>query len=189
MKNEEHESKSIFDGRTTTPSQEDEDSGKAHPFPWKAAVVIGLIILVGLVFALKRGGDSTGPGTASRSGNASTGAVSGDLPRLIEIGSVTCVPCKMMKPILDQLRQEYAGRLQVDFIDVKVNREAAAKFKIRVIPTQVFLSADGKELFRHEGFFPKEEILAKWKEVGIDLNSPTQEQAPEPPQTESKGNT
>ena len=190
VKNEEHGSKSIFDGRTAAPSQDDEDSGKAHPFPWKAAVVIGLIVLVGLVFALKRRGDLPGPGTtASHSGDASTGAVSGDLPRLIEIGSVTCIPCKMMKPILDELRQEYAGRLQVDFIDVQVDRKAIMKYGIRMIPTQVFLSAEGKELFRHEGFFPKEEILSKWKEVGIDLDSLRQEEPPEPPQTESKGNT
>ena len=189
VKNEEHESKSIFDGRTAAPSQEDKDSGKAPLFPWKAAVVIGLIVLVGLVFALKRGGDSTGPGTASHSGDTSTGAVSGELPRLIEIGSVTCIPCKMMKPILDELRQEYAGRLQVDFIDSQIDREAAMEYRIRVIPTQVFLSAEGNELFRHEGFFPKEEILAKWRELGVDLNSPIEEEAPEPPQTESKGNT
>jgi len=167
VKNEEHESKTIFDRRTAAPIQEDEPSGKAHLLPWKAAVVIGLVVVVGLVLALKRGGDSAPSGTASHPGDASTGAVSGDLPRLIEIGSVTCVPCKMMKPILDELRQEYAGRLQVDFIDVQVDRETAMKYRIRMIPTQVFLSADGKELFRHEGFFPKEEIEKKLAEMGV----------------------
>jgi thioredoxin 1 len=97
------------------------------------------------------------------------------LPRLVELGSTTCVPCKMMKPILDELTAEYAGTLAVEFIDVHARQEQAAAFNVRVIPTQVFLDASGKELFRHEGFFPKEDILAQWKELGITLSGPTLE--------------
>ena len=75
----------------------------------------------------------------------------------------------MMAPILAELRQEYSGQLQVDFIDVWKNESAGDEFGVRVIPLQIFFDAAGKELFRHEGFFAKEDILAKWKELGVDL--------------------
>jgi thioredoxin 1 len=74
-----------------------------------------------------------------------------------------------MAPILEELRKEYAGRLQVEFIDVWENPEAGNRYGIRLIPTQVFLAPDGKELWHHEGFLSKEDILAKWKELGVDL--------------------
>lgn len=91
------------------------------------------------------------------------------LPRLLELGSVTCIPCKMMKPILDALEVEYKGSMMVDFIDVWADESAGKKYAISSIPTQIFFAADGKEIFRHEGFFAKEAILAKWKELGVDL--------------------
>ncbi len=91
------------------------------------------------------------------------------LPRLVDLGADKCVPCKMMAPILEELRTNCAGRLDVEFIDVWKNGDAGEKYGIRVIPTQIFISAEGKELFRHEGFFSKEDILAKWKEFGVEL--------------------
>jgi thioredoxin 1 len=127
-------------------------------------VILLAVVIVAVIVAKKR---PQLPATPSTGGAAS--AIG--LPRFIEIGSVSCIPCKMMAPILDELRKDYAGRLQVDFSDVNKDRDAVTKFSIRVIPTQVFLDASGKELFRHEGFFPKQEILAKWKELGIDLKA------------------
>ena len=91
------------------------------------------------------------------------------LPRLLELGSVTCIPCKEMAPIIDELRQTYAGRMKVEFIDVKEEPAVGELYDVEIIPTQIFFAADGKELFRHQGFFPKEDILAKWKELGIAL--------------------
>jgi len=55
----------------------------------------------------------------------------------------------------------------VAFSDVRQDPSVGEKYGISVIPTQIFFDKDGKELFRHEGFFPKEDILAKWKELGI----------------------
>ena len=75
----------------------------------------------------------------------------------------------MMAPILEELKTEYAGRLRVDVIDVWKNPDAGKEYGIRIIPTQIFYDASGKELFRHEGFFGKADILAKWKELGIDI--------------------
>lgn len=95
-----------------------------------------------------------------------TVSVEQPLPRLVELGSKTCVPCKAMAPIIDELRETFSGQLAVEFVDVKANPNAAASYQIRLIPTQVFLDAEGKELFRHEGFFSREEILKQWSELG-----------------------
>ena len=94
-------------------------------------------------------------------------------PRFVDLGADKCIPCKMMTPILAQLAKEYAGQLDVLFIDVWKNREEGKRYGIRVIPTQILYGADGKELFRHEGFYAKKDILAKWKELGFELTGST----------------
>jgi len=91
------------------------------------------------------------------------------LPRLLDLGAGKCVPCKMMTSVLDELKTTYAGKLEVVFVDVWENEQAGEQYGIRMIPTQIFYDAEGKELFRHEGFFSKEDILAKWKEFGVNL--------------------
>lgn len=91
------------------------------------------------------------------------------LPRLVDLGAGKCIPCKMMAPILEELKKECVETFDVEFIDVWENPKAGEQYGIRMIPTQVFYDAEGKELFRHEGFFGKEDILAKWKELGVDL--------------------
>ena len=93
------------------------------------------------------------------------------LPRLIDLGAKSCVPCKMMAPILEELQNEYKGKLQVEFIDVWENQSAGDQYGIRVIPTQIFFDPSGKELFRHAGFMSKEDILTKWKELGFTLTA------------------
>jgi thioredoxin 1 len=91
------------------------------------------------------------------------------LPALVDLGAGKCIPCKMMAPILDELAKEYADRFSTTFYDVWEDPEPGERFDIRMIPTQVFLDPEGKELFRHEGFFGKEDILGKWKELGYDM--------------------
>ncbi len=91
------------------------------------------------------------------------------LPRLVDLGAGKCKACKMMEPVIDELRREYRGKLDVVFIDVWKDKQAAEKYDIQLIPTQVFLDPSGKELFRHQGFLGKEDILTKWKELGFDL--------------------
>jgi thioredoxin 1 len=93
------------------------------------------------------------------------------LPRLVDLGAGKCIPCKMMKPILDDLKTNYAGTFKTEFIDVWEDEDAAKPYNINLIPTQIFFGADGKELFRHEGFFSKEDILAKWKELGVQISN------------------
>jgi len=85
---------------------------------------------------------------------------------LLTLVPTSAYRAKMMAPILEELKTEYAGRFEVDFIDVWANPNAGKEYGIRIIPTQIFYDASGKELFRHEGFFGKADILAKWKELG-----------------------
>lgn len=79
----------------------------------------------------------------------------------VELGSVKCIPCKAMKPIMDDIEREYAGKVNVVFHDVWTpeGKAKAEPYKIKVIPTQIFLDKDGNEYFRHEGFFAKEELV------------------------------
>ena len=106
--------------------------------------------------------------TEANASLAST-ATTAKLPRLVDLGATKCIPCKLMAPVLEELKKEYAGRMNVEFIDVWENPDAGKPYGIEVIPTQIFFDASGKELFRHVGFFAKEDILAKWKELGVDL--------------------
>jgi len=114
------------------------------------------------------------------------------LPKLLDLGSKQCIPCKMMAPILDGLKSDYADKFTVEFIDVwlRENAQAAKDHKIRVIPTQIYFSPEGKELWRHEGFLGKDAILAKWKELGYDFSgaasSTVQRWEPARPDTRSK---
>jgi thioredoxin 1 len=87
----------------------------------------------------------------------------------IELGSVRCIPCKKMQPIMDEIEKEYSGQVKVIFYDVWTpeGRPYADTYKIRLIPTQVFLDKDGKEYFRHEGFFPKEELVKILRMKGV----------------------
>lgn len=89
------------------------------------------------------------------------------LPKLVDLGAGKCIPCKMMEPILDELKREYAGKLDIVVIDVWENQFEDRRYGIRVIPTQIFYDANGKEFFRHEGFFSKEEILETFKDAGL----------------------
>lgn len=99
------------------------------------------------------------------------------LPRLVDLGADKCIPCKMMAPVLKELTKEYEGRMTVEFIDVWKNPDAGKAHKINLIPTQIFFDAGGKELFRHEGFLSKKDILAKWKELGVEIKAEGKKEA------------
>ena len=111
---------------------------------------------------------ATNTPTDNAGSNAAPVAVA-RLPRLLDLGAGKCIPCKMMAPILEELKREYAGRMEVVFIDVWKDPEAGKTYGIEVIPTQIFYDAEGKERFRHVGFYGREDILGKWKELGVDL--------------------
>jgi len=86
---------------------------------------------------------------------------------MLELGSIGCLPCEQMKPVMEKLRENYKGRLEVLFIDVKKDKETARKFSVFAIPTQVFLDKEGKEFHRHIGFYSYEEIVPVLKKSGL----------------------
>jgi len=142
----------------------------------KMAIAVVLMTAIGIIVVLKNGGASsccsTPPVLHKATASAEQGlAVESGLPRLVDLGASKCIPCKMMAPILEELKSQYQGKLAVDFIDVSEKPAEAKKYNINLIPTQIFYDASGKELFRHEGFFSKEDILNKWKELGVEIGA------------------
>ena len=85
----------------------------------------------------------------------------------IELGADRCIPCKKMQPIMKEIAASYAGRVQVVFYDVWKDAEPARKYGIQLIPTQVFVDQKGNEIFRHVGFFAKEDIVELLKKLGV----------------------
>jgi len=142
---------------------------------WKVLIVVVLIISVITVLTIKRNTPQQDTGATSNvAANIEAAAkpdmpVSGRLPLLLDLGSDECIPCKEMAPILEELKSEFAGIFQIQFMDIRKEPPLAEVYNIRVMPTQIFFDASGKELFRHEGFYSRQDILSKWKELGIEL--------------------
>ncbi|OFW49557.1 MAG: hypothetical protein A2163_01690 [Actinobacteria bacterium RBG_13_35_12] len=88
----------------------------------------------------------------------------------VELGSVGCIPCDKMQPIMKEIAEEYKGQVKVVFHDVKTaeGRPYIKEFGIRAIPTQVFLDKDGNEYFRHLGFFAKDKLVEVLKMQGVN---------------------
>ena len=86
---------------------------------------------------------------------------------MIDLGAKKCIPCKMMAPILEKLEKVYAGRAAVIFFDVWEDPKPAQRFGVRVIPTQIFFDREGKEVYRHQGFLGEEEIVRRFREMGV----------------------
>ena len=107
--------------------------------------------------AIEQNAQQQPPGTQEKIKGNTTGIK----VTFIELGSVGCIPCDMMQPILSEIRKEYEGQVNVLFYNVKSvsGRPYAEKYRVRVIPTQVFLDKDGNEYYRHVGFFPKDEVV------------------------------
>ena len=81
-----------------------------------------------------------------------------DTVTMIDLGAKTCIPCKLMAPILEELKEEYRGRASIIFIDVWDDKSQGKRFGVYSIPTQIFYDKHGKEVYRHTGFFSKEKI-------------------------------
>jgi thioredoxin 1 len=126
------------------------------------AIVLGALLLI----ITGCGGEPEG---GRGRGERASGSVTGEgLPHLIDVGRDTCVPCKMMKPILEELEEEYRGRVRVEMIDLRRDQEAAERYGVRLIPTQILFDSGGKEVWRHEGFISKEDIVAELADMGVE---------------------
>ena len=142
----------------------------------KIGIVVVLIVAVVVVIAVKS--NKSGQGTAGPGGGQQIPAeympeqlTGKGLPALIDVGAGICIPCKLMAPILEELKEELQGKITVQFLDLNKYPGLADIYRINIQPTQIFYDASGKELFRHEAFYSKEDILGKWKELGVDLTT------------------
>ena len=134
----------------------------------KNMAIIGAVVVAAAAIVLMKQGKKAEPAvTAAKTAVEASVPQGKALPRLVDLGAGKCIPCKMMKPILEDFKANYAGTFKTEFIDVWEKPDAGKQYRINLIPTQIFYGADGKELFRHEGFYSKEDILGKWKEFGV----------------------
>ena len=131
-------------------------------------LIVAVVAIVLAVAFLRAGGGTPAPG-ASPGLAPTTGAhISTPLPRTVDIGAGACIPCREMAPILAELRSEYAGRAEVVFIDVWERPELARGYVFRAIPTQIFYDRHGREVWRHEGFLGKPEIVGWFRRLGVE---------------------
>ncbi len=115
--------------------------------------IISIIILVIFIFV---------QGCDAQSKDNKAGTLINSKPKVtfVELGSINCIPCKQMQPVMKAIEEKYGDQVKVIFYDVwtQEQKKYAQQYKIKLIPTQVFLDASGKEFHRHEGFYPEEEI-------------------------------
>ena len=138
----------------------------------KFAIPIAVLAVAGGLILLKeKDHASQVGGLGNRTESAASREIdhSRSLPRLIDLGAGKCIPCKKMAPILEEIRKEYRGVLDVEFIDVWKDNAAGTTYGIRLIPTQIFYDARGRELTRHEGFMGKEDIRGTFQRFGVTL--------------------
>lgn len=122
---------------------------------------ISVLLATFLVFPLSSCGDS-GPAVAASAGvKLVQNATSSGLPTVVEFGAASCASCREMKIVLDRVALRTQGRAHVLVIDISKDWEAARTFRIQLMPTQVFFSADGREIGRHMGKLPESEVIAK----------------------------
>ncbi|MDA8430209.1 MAG: thioredoxin family protein [Geobacteraceae bacterium] len=94
-------------------------------------------------------------------------ALASGKPTVADFGARTCIPCKKMAPLLEQLSRELKGKANVTFTDVRATPGLAQEYRVRMIPTQIFFNAHGKEVKRHMGFMEKSAILKELKTLGM----------------------
>ncbi len=131
-----------------------------------------VLVIVNLCFATE-----TVPSKTAVTPDTSAIKKNEPLVTFVELGSVNCVPCKQMQPVMKAIEEKYGDQVKVVFHDVwkEDQKKFAKEFKIRIIPTQVFLDAAGKEFFRHEGFYAEKEIDKLVQEKGAKPKSETKE--------------
>ncbi len=129
---------------------------------------IQIIFLLLLVFVLTSCNKSNTEISNSASGNINLETTKFKI-EFVELGSVNCIPCKKMQPIMKSIEAKYKGLIKVTFHDVWKDESSAKKYGIDLIPTQVFLDMNGNEIMRHQGFYAEEEIDKFFQSQGVNI--------------------
>jgi thioredoxin 1 len=126
-------------------------------------LMVCVVVAAGAAFSQKTKGASP-----RKSSELSKGPVT-----FVELGSVNCIPCRQMQPVLKAVEKKYGDQVKVVFYDVwkPEQKKYAEQYGIKLIPTQVFLDAAGKEFFRHEGFYPEAEIDKLLQKQGLKIQT------------------
>jgi thioredoxin 1 len=132
----------------------------------KKLFVVTLLLVVFTVISCKKSNTENSNQTSAVSGKDSLKYKI----EFVELGSVNCIPCKKMQPVMKSIEEKYKGLVKVTFHDVWKDEAPAKKYGIDLIPTQVFLDDKGKEIMRHEGFYPEDEIDKFLQSQGVNLN-------------------
>lgn len=108
-------------------------------------------------------------GQSSKAGEKSNKGTESYKVTFIELGSVKCIPCQQMQPVMKSIEEKYGKDVKVVFHDVWTEAGApyAKQYGIEAIPTQVFLDENGQEYFRHVGFFPEEELVKVLRQKSV----------------------
>ena len=140
-------------------------------------ISLAILLVIGAVVMIISKKDRRVPPAGRKESISSPSADKGrTLPRMIDLGADKCIPCKKMAPILEEIKKDYQGIIEIEFIDVWKDPSAGAKYNIQMIPTQIFYTADGKELTRHQGFMGKDDILGTFRHYGVKLEKPEKRQ-------------
>ena len=131
----------------------------------KYIYIIIFLVLLAIVFGFKKVSNETETPLIQEDVTADEIKVT-----FVELGSVGCIPCDKMQPIMKEIAEEYKGQVKVVFHDVKTaeGKPYIKEFGIRAIPTQVFLDKEGNEYFRHLGFFSKDELIKVLQTQGVN---------------------
>lgn len=132
-------------------------------YPFGCAVKRTVIFLVAMttLLMLPRFANANGINNALNNAKKEGRAV------MLELGSVGCRPCEEMKPVMEELRANYREKLDVIFVDIRKDSDTGRRFRVFLIPVQVFLDRNGKEFHRHVGYYSYEEIVSVLKKAGI----------------------
>ena len=130
-------------------------------------VGLGVVVMLGLIGVLWFQLSPEAPeGTATESHSYNELPVKG-MVTMIDLGARSCIPCKMMAPIMKKVEEKYKGKAAILFIDVWKNQAPAKRFGIGAIPTQIFFDKEGREVYRHVGFMSEESIVKQLKRMGV----------------------
>ena len=129
----------------------------------KTGIGISLLafLFVGALFAC------SDPATSRLASFPLERALANGKPTLAEFGWRECIPCKAMRPILEDLDVEYKGKLNVVIVEIPFHEDLAEQYGIRVMPVQIFFDTKGNEVVRHAGFLPKEQIVPQLENIGV----------------------
>ena len=140
----------------------------ARGLPGLFGSALGMVAAIGIMglLSFQLSGCSSNEPSVPHTQPSGTVPVKG-MVTMVDLGADSCIPCKMMAPIIKKLEKTYRGKAAIVFIDVWKDKDQAKRFGIRAIPTQIFFDKEGNEVYRHTGFMGEADIVGRLKKMGV----------------------